>query len=214
MATVTISSRPWGGVSGWANHYMKWLFILPAAIFVGVMMIFPILYTLRLSFFRWSGSTKQAPTWVGADNYTTLAGHDPRFWDALWRTFAFTLGAVGVELVLGVAIALLLHAPFRGQNVIKTLILLPMVATPVAMGMAWLLMFEPTIGFANYFLHLFGLPPQQWLASTEQALPSLMLVDVWEWTPMIALIALAGLATVPDEPLEAARVDGANTFQR
>jgi multiple sugar transport system permease protein len=201
-------------LSTWANRHIKWLFILPAAIFVGLMMIFPVLYTARLSFYKWSMSATQPATWVGLDNYTTLLTADPRFTAAFVRTFQFTIGAVGIELVLGVAIALLLRTNFRGQNIVKTLILLPMVATPVAMGMAWLLMFEPTIGFANYALRLLNLPPQSFLASTDQALPSLMFVDIWEWTPMIALIALAGLATLPDEPLEAARVDGANAAQR
>ncbi|HUS17072.1 MAG TPA: sugar ABC transporter permease [Chloroflexia bacterium] len=201
-------------LSNWANRNIKWLFILPAALFVAVMMIFPILYTLRLSLYRWSGSNTDPPQWVGLNNYTTLLSTDPRFTAALVRTFEFTIGAVAVELILGVAIALLLRGSFRGQHVVKTLILLPMVATPVAMGMAWLLMFEPTIGFANAVLQRFHIPAQGWLADTNQALPSLMLVDVWEWTPMIALIALAGLATLPEEPIEAARVDGANAWQR
>jgi multiple sugar transport system permease protein len=117
-------------------------------------------------------------------------------------------------MVLGLMIALLLNKPFRANNVVKTLILLPMVATPVAMGMAWLLMLEPTIGVVNAFLRMVGLPTQPWLASPQQALPSLMLVDIWEWTPMVALIALAGLASLPEEPIEAAVVDGASPFQR
>jgi len=201
-------------LSAWANRNIKWLFILPAAIFVAVMMIFPLIYTGGLSFTQWSGSATQPAQWVGLNNYTTLLGSDQRFRDAVMRTFIFTIGAVGIELILGLAIALLLRREFRGQNVVKTLILLPMVATPVAMGMAWLLMFEPTIGFANFALRQLHLPPQDWLASTDQALPSLMLVDIWEWTPMIALITLAGLATLPDEPFEAATVDGAGPWQR
>src|SRR5690348_7653361 len=108
-------------LSNWANRNIKWLFILPAAVLVAVMMIFPILYTVRLSFYQWSGSTNPGPQWVGLDNYTTLLSRDPRFTDALVRTFVFTIGAVGVELVLGVAIALLLRGSFRGQNLVKTL---------------------------------------------------------------------------------------------
>ncbi len=201
-------------ISNWANRQMKWLFILPAVAFVLVMMVFPIIYTVRLSFFEWSMSAIQPPVWVGLDNYTELFTADPRFTDAVVRTFAFTIGAVAVEMVLGLLIALLLNKPFRANNVVKTLILLPMVATPVAMGMAWLLMLEPTIGVVNAFLRTVGLPTQPWLASPQQALPSLMLVDIWEWTPMVALIALAGLASLPEEPIEAAVVDGASPFQR
>lgn len=200
--------------SRWANRQIKWLFMLPAALFVLVMMIFPILYTLRLSLFQWSMSAKSPPVWVGLDNYTNLLLHDTRFWDAFWRTFEFTIGAVLVETVLGIAIALLLNGAFKGQNIVKTLILLPMVATPVAMGMAWLLMFEPTIGSINALLRAVHLPAQPWLASTDQALPSLMLVDIWEWTPMVALIVLAGLSSMSTEPIEAALVDGASAWQR
>jgi multiple sugar transport system permease protein len=201
-------------ISNWANRQMKWLFILPAVAFVLVMMVFPIIYTVRLSFFQWSMSAVQPPVWVGLDNYAELFTADPRFTDAVVRTFAFTIGAVAVEMVLGLLIALLLNKPFRANNVVKTLILLPMVATPVAMGMAWLLMLEPTIGVVNALLRMVGLPTQPWLASPQQALPSLMLVDIWEWTPMVALIALAGLASLPEEPIEAAVVDGASPFQR
>jgi multiple sugar transport system permease protein len=201
-------------ITAWADRNMKWIFILPATLFVLVMMIFPIIYTARLSFFSWSMSARQEPQWVGLENYTTLFTSDPRFTNALVRTFVFSIGVVAVELVLGVAIALLLNGKFPGQNVVKTLILLPMVATPVAMGMAWLLIYEPTIGAANGLLRALHLPPQTWLASSEQQLPSLMLVDIWEWTPMMALIVLAGLATLPQEPLEAAIVDGANAWQR
>lgn len=201
-------------ISTWANRNMKWLFILPATLFVLLMMIFPILYTVRLSFFDWSMSALQEPVWVGLNNYTHLITQDPRFTDALVRTFGFTIGAVTLELVLGMAVALLLNGSFPGQNVIKTLVLLPMVATPVAMGMAWLLIFEPTIGAGNAFLRTLGLPPQPWLADSAQALPALVLVDVWQWTPMVALILLAGLATLNSEPLEAAIVDGASPWQR
>ncbi|HAN94245.1 MAG TPA: sugar ABC transporter permease, partial [Firmicutes bacterium] len=110
-------------------------------------------------------------------------------------------------------IALILNRDMRGKNVIKTLFLLPMVATPVAVGMVWLLMYEPSIGVINYFLRMLGLPQGLWLASPAQALGSLILVDVWQWTPMITLIVLAGLAALPSEPYEAALVDGASTLQ-
>jgi multiple sugar transport system permease protein len=178
------------------------------------MMIFPIGYTLWLSFNEWNGSAKADPKLVGTQNYTSLLTADPRFWDAVLRTFAFSVAAVAVEVLLGLGIALLMQGKFRGQNIIKTLLLLPMVATPVAIGMAWLLMFEPTIGLLNAVLRDWGIPPQPWLGSESQALWSLVMVDVWEWTPMMALIILAGLTILPEEPYEAARVDGASPLQR
>ncbi len=178
-----------------------------------MMMVFPVLYTVRLSLTEWSMSARTAPAWVGAANYVGLLTRDARFWGALWRTFYFTAMAVLVETVLGVAIALVLNRDVRGKNLIKTIFLLPMVATPVAVGMVWLLIYEPTIGFANYFLRLLHLPPLHWLASAKQALPSLALVDVWQWTPMITLITLAALSALPRDPYEASLVDGATAWQ-
>lgn len=189
-------------------------FILPAVIFVLLMIVFPLIYTGYLSLHNWSGSAVRAPEPVGLQNYENFLTRDPRLGDAVIRTFVFTIAAVGIELVLGLGVALLINGPFLGRGLVRTLILLPMVATPVAIAMAWLLMFEPTVGLFNGILRSLNLPPQQWLGSASQALPSLILVDVWQWMPMMALILLAGLTTLPEEPFEAARVDGANAFQR
>lgn len=192
---------------------MKTLFLLPALIFVIIMMVFPLAYTIRLSFTQWSMGSFAPPRWIGLANYSSLLFHDNRFWSAVGRTFVFTVVAVLIETVVGVIIALVLNREMPGKNLIKTLFLLPMVATPVAVGMVWLLMYEPTIGVVNHLLKLLGLPQGLWLASPRQALGSLILVDIWQWTPMITLIVLAGLAGLPQEPLEAARVDGASALQ-
>lgn len=196
------------------NRFSGKLFILPAVAFIGAMLLFPIAYTVWLSLHEWSGSAVQGPRWVGLANYAGLLTSDPRFASAVARTFVFTLVAVPVELVLGLGVALLIHEKFRGQHLVKALILLPMVATPVAIGMAWLLILEPNIGPLNALLRGLGLPPQPFLGSGDQALLCLIAVDVWQWTPMMALILVAGLATLPGEPFEAARVDGANAWQR
>lgn len=177
------------------------------------MIVFPIGYTFYLSFFEWSMSSVEAPSWVSLDNFKTLLFDDPRFWPAFFRTFYFTIGAIVLQTTLGVAIAVLFNRHFKGKNVIKTLFLLPMVSTPVAIGMVWLLIFEPTIGFANQFLSYLGIDPQLWISSPTQALPSIILVDTWQWTPMITLITLAGLVSLPTEHYEAAAVDGANAWQ-
>ncbi|ALS21182.1 carbohydrate ABC transporter permease [Paenibacillus naphthalenovorans] len=192
---------------------IKYIFVLPAVLFVGIMIVFPIGYTLYLSFFEWSMSGVQKPVWVFMDNYKHLLFDDERFWAAFGRTFYFTIAAMMFELVLGIAIAVLFNRKFRGKNLVKTLFLLPMVSTPVAIGLVWLLIFEPTIGFGNQFLKFLGLEPLLWIASPDQAIPSLVLVDVWQWTPMISLILLAGLATLPQENYEAAEIDGANVWQ-
>jgi multiple sugar transport system permease protein len=185
---------------------------LPAVLFVLIMMVFPIVYTFRLSFYDWSMSSATAPQWVGLSNYTSMF-QDPRFVAAFWRTLYFTAMAIVIETVLGVAIALLLNKDFKGKNIVKTIFLLPMVATPVAMGLVWLLIYEPTMGFANTLMTFLHLPQQLWLASPTQVIPSLVVIDVWEWTPMVSLIVLAGLATLPVDPYEAAYVDGATKWQ-
>jgi multiple sugar transport system permease protein len=156
----------------------------------------------------------RAPEPVGIDNYTNLLTNDDRFYPAVGRTVLFTVVAVSVEMVLGIAIALLLKDAFPGQNIMKTLILLPMVATPVAIGMAWLLMLEPTIGIFNKIIRDLGMMPQPFLGSQAQALWVLIVVDIWQWTPMMAMIALAGMLSLPLEPFEAALVDGATMRQR
>ncbi len=196
------------------RHWKELLFILPAVLFIISMMIFPLIYNTYLSFHEWTGSAVTPPQPVGLKNYIELFTSDGRFYPAVGRTLLFSVAAVAFELVFGIGIALLLRDAFPGQPLAKTLILLPMVATPVAVGMAWLLMLEPTVGVFNLILRNLGLTPQPWLGSRDQALGVLITVDVWQWTPMMALIALAGLLSLPDDPYEAALVDGANTLQR
>lgn len=219
--TATTRTQPAGRSAGrlrtllnWADLRLKWVLTLPALIFTAGMILFPIAYTLYLSLTNARGSIQRDFDFVGLVNYLTVLTDLPRFWPAVGRTVIFTGGAVLVQLVLGLAIALLLRRPFRGQGFVRVVILMPLVATPVAVAMMWLLIFEPTIGFANEFLSWFGLPAQGWISSTSQALPTLMFVDIWQWTPMVALILLAGLSTLPEEPEEAALVDGANWWQR
>lgn len=196
----------------WIERRIKWIFTLPAVVFVSIMMVFPVGFTIYLSFTEWQMSNISLPVWVYFKNYISLFS-DKDFRHALFLTFYFTVVAVALETVLGVALALLLNAPFKGKGLVKTLFLLPMVATPVAVGLVWVLIYEPSIGIANIFLKALGFPPQAWLASPQLVIPSLVVVDVWEWTPMIALIVLAGLVTLPKEPYEAAIVDGANRRQ-
>ncbi|MCZ8515589.1 sugar ABC transporter permease [Paenibacillus filicis] len=199
--------------TNWFDRNLKWIYTLPALLFVLLMMVFPIAYTVRISFYEWSMSATTPPKWVGLTNYLALF-KDERFWHAVSSTFQFTLFAIVLQTVLGVAIAVLLNREFMGKNLVKTLFLLPMVATPVAMGLVWLLIYEPSIGVANLLLKSLGLPAQLWLASPTQVIPSLVLIDVWEWTPMIALIVMAGLSTLPSDPYEAADVDGATGWQK
>lgn len=198
--------------TGFVERNLKILFPLPALIFVVVMMLFPVIYTLFLSFTNWNLTSGMPLGFVWLKSYARVL-REPRFLSAVGRTFSFTLLAVAVEAVLGLALALLLNREFRGKSAMKLILLLPLVATPVAIGIVWNLFFDPTIGLMNYVLTVFGLPKSAWVSSAETVIPSLALVDIWQWTPMITLIVLAGLAGLSQEPYESARVDGANALQ-
>jgi multiple sugar transport system permease protein len=198
--------------SSFTERNLQILFPLPAIVFIGLLMVFPILYTLYLSFTNWNLTSGMEPSFVGINSYLRVFS-EPRFLHALGRTFTFTVFAVAIEVVLGVAIALILNRAFVGRSVAKLLLLLPLVATPVAVGIVFNLFYDPTIGLLNFALHAIGLPQGRWVSSENTVIASLVLVDVWQWTPMITLIVLAGLAGLSEEPAEAARVDGASDWQ-
>lgn len=197
----------------WIDKNMRWIFILPCIFFVVMMIAIPLLYNLGLSFTKWSMSSIDPPKFIGFENYTQLFSEE-RFWNAVLRTFIFVVIALAAQTLLGTSLAVLLHRKFHGKRLAQTLFLLPVVATPVAVGMVWMLMYEPTIGFANVFLKALHMAPRQFLATTSiESLISLVVVDVWEWTPMIMLMVYAGLTAIPETPYESARIDGANSWQ-
>src|SRR5439155_16270078 len=158
-------------------------------------------------------SSLTGPRFIRLENYSKILLGDPRFREAVVRTIYFTLVAVAAETLLGVAMALLFNREFWGRGLLRTLAILPMVATPTAIGLVFVMMYHPTLGVANYLLSLAWLPPFKWTYSSSTALYALALVDVWQWTPLIMLIALAGLASLPREPYEAAHIDGASALQ-
>ncbi|MFI7428054.1 carbohydrate ABC transporter permease [Micromonospora sp. NPDC049836] len=202
------------GWSRWANTHRKWLFAAPAMAFVAVLIIFPVAWTGYLSLTDAEGSVRAESEFIGFQNYLDVLADTDRFWPAVWRTVLFTGVVLAVEVALGMAIALLLWRPFRGERWVRVAILLPLVATPVAVGMMWRLIFDPNIGMANQLLSWVGIGPQPWLSGQSSALPTTMFIDIWQWTPMVVLILLAGLTSLSDEPQEAALIDGASTWQR
>ncbi|QYN32415.1 sugar ABC transporter permease [Pseudonocardia sp. DSM 110487] len=193
---------------------LKWTMIAPAVAFIGLMVVFPLAYTAWLSLTDAFGAVNADTRFLGLTNYADALGDTRRFWPAVGRTAVFTVAAVALELVLGLALAMLLRRPFRGMRWMRTILMIPLLATPVAVGVVWLLILDPTVGIANALLGLVGIPPQPFLGSAAQSLPTLVLIDVWQWTPMMTLLLLAGLTTLPEEPEEAALVDGATAWQR
>ncbi|MDO5720366.1 MAG: sugar ABC transporter permease [Actinomycetaceae bacterium] len=200
--------------SVWANRHRKWIFAAPAMIFTIAMIVFPLTWTLYLSLTNARGSVSADKSFIWFENYASVLTDTDRFWPSVYRTLVFTGGVIIAQMVLGMAIALLLRRTFKGQGLVRVAILLPLVATPVAVGMMWRLIFDPNIGPANYLLGKIGLGPYPWLAGESSALATTMLIDVWQWTPMVTLILLAGLTTLPEEIDEAASIDGANAWQR
>jgi multiple sugar transport system permease protein len=197
----------------WAHRHARFLFPAPAVVLVAGIIAYPIAYTVWMSLQEWFASSVTPPKLIGLDNYRRIVTADARFHQALARTVYFTVLVVGAETVLGVAMALLFNREFWGRGLLRTLAILPMVATPVAIGLVFVMMYHPTLGVANYLLSVLQLPPFTWTYSSATALYALAVVDIWQWTPLIMLIALAGLASLPQEPYEAARIDGASTFQ-
>ncbi|GAA3731066.1 sugar ABC transporter permease [Plantactinospora mayteni] len=216
MASLASPRQP-GDLTGWtrwANTHRKWLFAAPAMTFVGALIIFPLAWTVYLSLTDAEGSVRAESEFIGFANYLEVLSDTDRFWPAVLRTVGFTGVALLFEIVIGMAVALLLWRPFRGERWVRVAILLPLVATPVAVGMMWRLIFDPNIGMANQILGWVGIGPQPWLAGQHSALPTTIFIDIWQWTPMVVLILLAGLTALSNEPDEAARVDGANAWQR
>lgn len=197
-----------------ANRRLKWAMLAPAVLFVGLMIVFPLVFTLNLSLTDAFGAVNADSAHIGLRNFGDALGDTRRFWPAARRTLVFTVGAVALETVLGLALAMLMRKPFKGMRWVRTVLIIPLLATPVAIGILWLLILDPTNGIANHLLEAVGLPRQEFLGSVGQSLPTLMLIDVWQWTPMMTLLLLAGLSTLPEEPEEAALMDGANAWQR
>ena len=185
-------------------------FIIPAVVVVGAVIIFPWMFTVWMSAFDWKiGSVAH---FVGFDNYVNLATNQ-RFLEAIGHTFYFTVLAVVLPLVLGTIAALIFHRQFRWRGVLRAVFTMPMMATPVAIALVWTMMFHPQQGVLNYLLSLVGLPPSLWVYSPTLVIPSLVLVEIWHWTPLVMLIVLGGLAALPTEPYESARLDGATEWQ-
>jgi len=188
------------------------LMLMPATILLVGLTLFPFIVSLILSFTDYSLLRPGQTKFIFLDNYIELMKTD-EFWIALRVTVVFTAFAVFIQVVLGVVFATLLHNENTNVSLLRTLYLLPLAITPIAATFTFRLMFNPSLGVLNYFMKLLGLEPQAWLASPNTALFSLIIVDTWQWTPFILLICLGGLASLPSEPFEAAKVDGASSWQ-
>jgi multiple sugar transport system permease protein len=207
------SSASGFGLSRWVDQHISWFFILPAVLFLAAVLAFPFIYTIGLSLFRWSGAAATPPAWVGLGNYADVFSGDPGFRNAIFVTTYFTGVSLLIEVTLGVGLAQLLNREFLGKGIARTLLILPVAGTPVALALVWRHMYNPSNGIFTWFAEVLRLPPQRWLADATTVIPSLILFDVWQWTPLIMLITLAGLVSLPADIYEAVQIDGASQWQ-
>jgi multiple sugar transport system permease protein len=187
-----------------------WPFVIPALVVVLAVIVFPWAFTIWMSLNEWKVGS--STTFVGFANYLRLP-NDPRFVEAVAHTLVYTALSVLLPLVFGTFAAVVFHMNFLGRGVLRAIFIMPMMATPVAIALVWTMMFHPQLGVLNYLLSLVGLPPQLWVFHPSTVIPSLVLVETWQWTPLVMLIVLGGIAAIPTEPYESAQLDGASLWQ-
>jgi len=189
------------------------IFFLPALIFLFVGIAYPIVWSINNSFYQWIIGGN--PIFVGLKNYYDIFFGilSKDFWYSVYITVILTLLTVALQLTIGMGIALLIYD--RTQNkIIRSIFLLPMVIPPVVSGTIWgNFIYNPSYGILNYLLSFFGVAPQLWTYSSQQALPSVIVILVWQWTPFVVLLLSAGLESLPKAPMEAAVIDGASSWQ-
>jgi multiple sugar transport system permease protein len=192
----------------YARHY--WPFVVPAAAVVLAVIVFPWVFTLYMSVHEWRIGGGRS--FVGMANFAKLL-EDERFHWSILRTLYFTALAVVLPVLLGIAAAMAFHRRFPLRGLARTVFILPMMATPVAVALVWTMMFHPQLGVLNWILTSLGLPPSSWVYAPETVIPTLVMVEVWHWTPLVMLLILGGLASLPTDPYEAAKIDGATPWQ-
>jgi len=212
-ASVRPRTRGGTGEVSTADRAARRLFLLPTVILILALSLFPLLFSLALAFLSWDLSRLEGGIrFVGLANFLTLLG-DARFWNTGRVTLVFVVSAVALEYLLGLGVALLLNQNIRFRRFFRAAFLLPMMLTPAAVGYVGRMLFNESMGPINDLIRHLGGPTVPWLSDPAFALPSLILVDAWEWTPFMMIVLLAGLQSLPTDVYEAARVDGAGTWQ-
>ncbi len=205
---AAVQSEPLPGRAWRPPSY--WPFVIPALVVVLAVIVFPWAFTIWMSFNEWKVGSPT--TFVGFSNYLRLPS-DPRFIEAVGHTLLYTALSVLLPLIFGTFAAVVFHAKFPFRGILRAIFIMPMMATPVAIALVWTMMFHPQLGVLNYLLSLVGLPPQLWVFHPATVIPSLVLVETWQWTPLVMLIVLGGIAAIPTEPYESAQIDGAGMWQ-
>src|SRR5690348_872564 len=212
-ATSSTTSR----LGGMSDRAIAWLFITPTVALLLAINIFPLLWTIHMSFTNYKANMGWVKyRTVGIDNYVDLLT-DPDIWAAMQTTAHFVFWSILFEVLIGFGLALLINRKFRGHSLWTTVILLPMMLSPAVVGNFWTFLFQPQIGLFNYVIGFFaGIPPSSFEMIGEVALApwTIVLVDTWMWAPYVMLICLAGLRSIPDYIYEAAEIDRASAWRQ
>lgn len=194
-------------MSSIGNNRDKLAFAFPAAIFTALALAFPFIYTIYLSSqeFDFAGTA----SFAGLENYARLVA-DPEFWNSVKVSGIIYISCLILQLIAGTYMGMILFKSQFMGGVLRSILISPFVLPPVVVGMMFLVIFDPSLGAANYILELLGIPKSLWLASPTMVIPTIVLLDTWQWTPFVALIILGGLQSLPVSIYEAAAIDGAN----
>lgn len=209
---TTSDTRKQGASMGHIGlRFYKLSFLLPGFLVLLAIILFPLLFTIRVSLSGWD-AISPGLGWAGVKNYAYVFS-DRRFWEAMLRLSGMAVGTVLAQYVLGFALALLVWREIAFRRFFRVLFLIPMMTTPVIMSVIWRTIFHESLGPANDVLAIIGLGPYPWLTSANFAMAAVMLVEIWQWTPFMFLLLLAGLLSLPREPFLAAAIDGAGPIR-
>jgi multiple sugar transport system permease protein len=200
------------GRANLSSRALPLILLAPTFAILGLILGYPWLASLKESFYSFNPILDLRPSYVGFGNYVAIF-NDPLFWLAVQNTAYLIVPSLILEFFLGLGIAVLLNRPLKGERFIRTAILIPMMMAPALAGLMWRMFVHPDFGLFNYPLTLVGLPKLAWTASPALAMPTVIMVEVWQNTPFVVLILLAGLQSIPLEHFEAARVDGAGPWR-
>ena len=202
-------------VRGLSDRALAWLFISPTIVLLLAINIFPLIWTVYLSFTNFRANQLFRPLkWVGTRNYERLLGSED-VWGYLQATAHFVVWTMVLQVLLGFGLALLINRNFKGAGVWTTVILVPMMLSPAVVGVFWTYLFQPQTGIFSYLVNIFvNVGPLDMIGSVSLAPWSIVIVDTWMWTPYIMLLCLAGLRSIPDYLYEAAEIDRAGTWQK
>jgi multiple sugar transport system permease protein len=176
-------------------------------VYLAAFAIYPLVYSLRLSFTDLTAADGTG-RWVGFKNYGDLLS-DPQFWNAAKNSVIIVAATVALQVVLGTALALFFNLRLRGSSIVRGILVLPMLITPIIVGVMWRALLNPDWGLVNWAVTKLGIEPPNWLGSIEMAMKTLIIVDVWQWTPFVFIIVFARLQALPQDVYEASAIDGA-----